>query len=58
MIGGLGMLVGSPVAGVILDRDSPSYLGAQLFAAALMLASTLCLVASRFARSGKLVARA
>jgi len=58
MIGGLGMLVGSPVAGVILDKDSPSYVGAQLFAAALMLASTLCLVASRFARSGKLVARA
>ena len=52
-VGGLGMLVGPPVAGRLLDmHDGSYYLGVQLFSACIMCAATMCLVMARAHKAG------
>ncbi|XXG99480.1 Serine/threonine-protein kinase [Hypoxylon texense] len=58
MLNGIASLVGTPIAGAILSSTG-NYLGIQLFAGFLFLATSVFLVALRFALTGsKLVAKA
>ncbi|KAI0161915.1 putative MFS monocarboxylate transporter [Hypoxylon sp. FL1284] len=58
MLNGVASLVGSPIAGAILNGTG-SYLGIQLFAGFLFLATSIFLVTLRFVLTGKkLVAKA
>ncbi len=48
---GMGLLVGSPVAGVIL-RNQGGWMGLQLWSGAIILTSALCMLAARVAKAG------
>jgi len=48
---GIGLLVGSPVAGAIL-RSERGWLGLQLWSGAIILTSALCMLAARIAKAG------
>ena len=48
---GMGLLVGSPVAGAIL-RTQGGWMGLQLWCGAILFASVLCLLAARIAKAG------
>ncbi|KAH9908361.1 monocarboxylate permease-like protein, mch4 [Xylariomycetidae sp. FL2044] len=52
VINAVGSLVGAPIAGVILSATG-DYLGVQLFAGFVIMATSVCLVALRFAVTGR-----
>lgn len=52
-ISGFGVLIGTPVAGAILSRQNGDFLGAQIFAGAVVMLAVACIVYSRFAFIGK-----
>lgn len=48
----LGLLIGTPIAGTLINLETADYLHAQIFGGVLMLAGVVALVAVRFARVG------
>lgn len=49
-LAGLGMLIGNPIAGAILDDESGSFIGAQCFSAAVVLAGAILICVARWLR--------
>jgi len=54
-ISGFGILVGTPVAGTLLNIHTGDFLHAQVFCAASMMVSCVCLVLARVAKTGSVV---
>jgi predicted MFS family arabinose efflux permease len=54
-ISGFGILVGTPVAGTLLNIDTGHFLHAQIFCAASMMVSCVCLGLARLAKTGAVV---
>ncbi|KAF7715088.1 Uncharacterized protein PECH_007661 [Penicillium ucsense] len=54
---GVAALVGSPIAGALVQRDEGGYLYAQMFAGSTMLAGMMTLVAARWVKVGMGVVR-
>jgi predicted MFS family arabinose efflux permease len=54
-ISGFGILVGTPVAGTLLNIDTGHFLRAQIFCAASMMVSCVCLGLARLAKTGAVV---
>jgi predicted MFS family arabinose efflux permease len=54
-ISGFGVLVGTPVAGTLLNLDTGHFLHAQLFCATSMMVSCVCLGLARVAKTGAVV---
>jgi predicted MFS family arabinose efflux permease len=54
-ISGFGILIGTPVAGTLLNLQTGDFVHAQVFCAASMIASWVCLVLARFAKTGPVV---
>jgi predicted MFS family arabinose efflux permease len=54
-ISGFGILVGTPVAGTLLNIDTGNFLHAQIFCAASMMVSCVCLGLARVAKTGAVV---
>jgi MFS family permease len=50
---GLGVLIGTPVAGAIITRQGGSYLGAQIFAGVAVFLAAICICAARIAFIGR-----
>jgi MFS family permease len=50
---GLGILIGTPVAGAIITRQDGSYLGAQIFAGVAVFLAAICVCAARIAFTGR-----
>jgi MFS family permease len=54
-ISGFGILIGTPVAGTLLNIHTGKFVHAQVFCAACMMVSCVCLVLARFAKTGPAV---
>ena len=54
-ISGFGILIGTPVAGTLLNIHTGDFVRAQVFCAVSMMISCLCLVLARFAKTGLVV---
>lgn len=52
VFGAVGILVGSPIAGALVDLETKSYWKAQVFCGSLVLTAVLSLVAARVAKTG------
>ena len=49
---GLGVLVGNPIAGAIVDIEKPDFLPPQIFCGVLVAVTTLAMIAARLSSSG------
>lgn len=54
-ISGFGILIGTPVAGTLLNIDTGHFLHAQVYCAASMMVSCICLGLARVAKTGAVV---
>ena len=50
---GFGVLAGTPIAGVLIQRQNGGFLGAQLFSGACILLASLCMAWSRHVAGGQ-----
>ena len=55
---GVAALIGSPIAGALVQRDNGGYLYAQMFMGSAILTGTLTLIGARIARLGLSLGRA
>jgi predicted MFS family arabinose efflux permease len=51
-VAGLGILIGSPIGGAILDIESMNYLPAQIFCGVTVVAGTFAMILARMAKVG------
>lgn len=57
MFAGIGMLIGNPIAGALVDLETGTFWKAQLCCAMLVLGSMVCLLLSRFFLSRKIMVK-